>query len=132
MTKLVLIVDDCSSSRQAVSFLLKEMGCRPIEACDGNEALVELEKNRVHLIVSDLYMPNMDGIAFAREVRKRPTSKFTPIIMLTTEVREAKKQEGRSAGVTAWVVKPFDSSELADLVSKLVMLPRQTEGASGA
>lgn len=130
MSKTVLIVDDSSSLRQAVSFVLKEMGYDPIEACNGSDALGKLDGKRVHLIISDLNMPNMDGIAFVREVKKLPAHKFTPVIMLTTESGGTRRQEARAAGVSAWAVKPFEPSRLVELVSKLVM-PCETKRGPG-
>ena len=119
MSKTVLIVDDSASLRQVVSLSLKGAGYQVIEACDGRDALGKLGGQKVHLIISDVNMPNMDGIAFVREVKKNPSYKFTPVIMLTTESQEAKKAEGRAAGARAWITKPFQPSQLVDAVNRL-------------
>lgn len=107
MAKTVLIVDDSASLRQVVSIALKGAGYDVVEGCDGKDALNKLDGRKIHLIISDVNMPNMDGITFVKEVKKLPNYKFTPIIMLTTESQEAKKREGQAAGAKAWVVKPF-------------------------
>ena len=121
MGKTVLIVDDSASLRQVVSIALKGAGYDVIEGCDGKDALTKLDGQKVHLIISDVNMPNMDGIAFVKEVKKLPSYKFTPIIMLTTESQEAKKQEGQAAGAKAWVVKPFKPEQMLTAVSKLIL-----------
>ena len=121
MSKTVLIVDDSASLRQVVSLSLKGAGYQVIEACDGRDALGKLGGQKVHLIISDVNMPNMDGIAFVREVKKNPSYKFTPVIMLTTEAGEEKKRLGQEAGARAWVVKPFQPQQMLAAVSKLVM-----------
>jgi two-component system chemotaxis response regulator CheY len=93
-----------------------------LEAGDGVEGLKQLDAaGKVNLIVSDVNMPNMDGITFVTEVKKHPRHKFSPVIMLTTEGQDAKKQEGRAAGAKAWIVKPFNPPQLLDAVSKLIL-----------
>lgn len=121
MAKTILVVDDSISVRQVVSMALKGAGYEVIEACDGKDALNKLSGQKVHLIISDVNMPNMDGITFVREVKKLPAYKFTPVIMLTTESQEAKKMEGQAAGAKAWVVKPFQPAQMLAAVSKLVL-----------
>jgi two-component system chemotaxis response regulator CheY len=121
MAKTVMIVDDSASLRQAVAIALKQAGYDVIEGCDGKDALGKLTGQKVHLIVSDVNMPNMDGISFVKEVKKHPNYKFTPIIMLTTEAGENKKAEGQAAGAKAWVVKPFKPDQLLNAVSKLIL-----------
>lgn len=121
MGKTILIVDDSASLRQVVSIALKGAGYDVLEGCDGKDALTKLEGQKVHLIISDVNMPNMDGISFVKEVKKLPNYKFTPIIMLTTESQEAKKQEGQAAGAKAWVVKPFKPEQMLTAVSKLIL-----------
>src|SRR5215207_5470484 len=98
MAKTILIVDDSASLRQVVSIALKGAGYEVIEACDGADALKKLNGTKLHLIISDVNMPNMDGITFVMEVKKLASYKFTPIIMLTTETEEGKKQQGQAAG----------------------------------
>lgn len=121
MAKTVLIVDDSASLRQVVSIALKGGGYEVIEACDGKDALTKLNGEKIHLIISDVNMPNMDGITFVKEAKKLPNYKFTPIIMLTTESQEGKKQEGQAAGAKAWIVKPFQPAQMLAAVSKLIM-----------
>jgi two-component system, chemotaxis family, chemotaxis protein CheY len=121
MAKTILIVDDSASIRQVVSIALKGAGYDVIEGCDGRDALSKLTGQKVHLMISDVNMPNMDGITFVKEVKKLPDYKFTPIIMLTTESQENKKQEGQAAGAKAWVVKPFQPAQMLTAVSKLVL-----------
>lgn len=121
MSKTVMIVDDSASLRQVVSMTLKSAGYDVLEACDGKDALAKLTGQRVHLIISDVNMPNMDGISFVRELKKNPGYKFTPVIMLTTEAQENKKLEGQQAGAKAWVVKPFQPAQMLSAVSKLIM-----------
>lgn len=120
MAKTILVVDDSASLRQVVSLTLKRAGYEVMEAGDGREALGKLDGVRVNLIVSDVNMPNMDGIAMVQEIRKDPTNRFTPIIMLTTESQDAVKQKGKEAGVKAWMVKPFKPDQMLNAVSKLV------------
>jgi two-component system chemotaxis response regulator CheY len=97
-------------------------GYEVLEASDGQQGLAQLEKTaKVHLIVSDVNMPNMDGITFVTHVKKHPRHKFTPVIMLTTEGQDAKKDQGRAAGAKAWMVKPFNPPQLLDAVSKLIL-----------
>ncbi|MGP0173009.1 response regulator [Pseudomonas sp. NCHU5208] len=121
MGKTVLIVDDSASIRQVVSMTLKGAGYDVIEGCDGKDALTKLDGRKVHLIISDVNMPNMDGITFLKNVKQLPAYKFTPVIMLTTEAGEAKKSEGQAAGAKAWVVKPFQPAQMLSAVSKLIL-----------
>jgi two-component system chemotaxis response regulator CheY len=120
MAKTVLIVDDSTSLRQVVSIALKGAGYEVIEACDGQDELAKLTGQKVHLIISDVNMPRMDGITMVQNVKQMPAYKFTPIIMLTTESQEGKKQEGKAAGAKAWVVKPFQPAQMLDAVSRLI------------
>ncbi|RFC36244.1 MAG: two-component system, chemotaxis family, response regulator CheY [Candidatus Nitrotoga sp. LAW] len=121
MGKAILIVDDSASVRQVVSIALKGAGYDVIEGCDGKDALTKLNGQKIHLIISDVNMPNMDGITFVKEVKKMANYKFTPIIMLTTESQEGKKQEGQAAGAKAWVVKPFQPAQMLTAVAKLIL-----------
>jgi two-component system chemotaxis response regulator CheY len=121
MAKTILIVDDSISLRQVVSIALSNAGYEVIEACDGKDALAKLTGQKIHLMISDVNMPNMDGISFLKAVRERPNYKFTPVIMLTTEAGEEKKKEGQAAGARAWVVKPFRPEQLLVAVSKLIL-----------
>jgi two-component system chemotaxis response regulator CheY len=121
MAKTIMVVDDSLSFRQVVSLSLKGAGYDVIEGIDGKDALGKLKGQKIHLIISDVNMPNMDGISFLKEVKKHPGYKFTPVIMLTTEAQEAKKKEGQLAGARAWLVKPFKPDLLLSAVEKLVM-----------
>jgi two-component system chemotaxis response regulator CheY len=121
MAKTIMIVDDSASLRQVVHIALQGAGYDIVEGCDGKDALSKLTGQKIHLIISDVNMPNMDGITFVKEVKKLPNYKFTPIIMLTTESQEAKKQEGQAAGAKAWVVKPFKPEQMLMAVSKLIL-----------
>lgn len=121
MAKTILIVDDSSSVRQVVGIALKSAGYDVIEGSDGRDALTKLTGQKVHLIISDVNMPNMDGITFLKNVKALPAYKFTPVIMLTTENQEAKKKEGQMAGAKAWIVKPFQPPTLLSAVEKLVL-----------
>lgn len=121
MAKTVMVVDDSSSVRQVVSIALKGAGYDVIEASDGKDALTKLNGQKIHLMISDVNMPNMDGITLVKEVKKLANYKFTPIIMLTTESQEVKKQEGQAAGAKAWVVKPFQPAQMLAAVSKLIL-----------
>ena len=121
MSKTVMIVDDSASVRQVVSIALKGAGYDVIEGSDGKDALAKLTGQKVHLIISDVNMPNMGGIDFVKALKGLPAYKFTPVIMLTTEAGEAKKSEGQSAGAKAWVVKPFQPAQMLTAVSKLIL-----------
>jgi two-component system chemotaxis response regulator CheY len=120
MAKTIMIVDDSASLRQVVSIALKGAGYNTLEACDGVDALKKLVGAQVNLIISDVNMPNMDGISMVKEVKKLPAHKFTPIIMLTTESQADKKSEGQAAGARAWVVKPFQPQQMLAAVAKLI------------
>lgn len=120
MAKTIMIVDDSASMRQVIGIALRDAGYDLIEAVDGKDALKKLDGVKIHLIVSDINMPNMDGITFVKEVKQLPKYKFTPIIMLTTEVNQAKKDAAKEAGAKAWVTKPFQTKTLLEAVSKLI------------
>jgi two-component system chemotaxis response regulator CheY len=122
MTKTILIVDDSSSLRTVVQMALSRAGYTVLQAGDGKEGLAALEKaGKVNLIVSDVNMPNMDGITFVTHLKQHPRHKFVPVIMLTTEGQDEKKQAGKAAGAKAWIVKPFNPPQLLDAVSKLIL-----------
>ena len=121
MAKTILIVDDSASVRQVVGISLKQAGYDVIEGVDGKDALKKLTGLKVHLIISDVNMPNMDGISMVKAIKQMPAYKFTPIVMLTTESQDAKKKEGQEAGAKAWVVKPFKPDQLLGVVQKLVL-----------
>ena len=122
MGKTILIVDDSRSLRSIVGLALTRAGYDVLEAGDGHEGLAQLDKaSKVHLIVSDVNMPNMDGFAFVKAVKAHARHKFAPVIMLTTEMGDDKKMQGKAAGARAWLVKPFQPPQLLDAVSKLIM-----------
>lgn len=121
MAKTIMIVDDSASMRRVVSIALKGAGYDVIEGCDGKDALSKLTGQKVHMIISDVNMPVMDGIAFLKTVKQMPNYKFTPVIMLTTESEESKKREGQAAGARAWVVKPFQPEQLIGAVARLCL-----------
>ncbi len=121
MSKTIMIVDDSASIRQVVGIALRGAGYEVIEASDGKDALSKLTGDKIHLIISDVNMPNMDGISFVKELKQNPRYKFTPVIMLTTEAGKDKMMEGKAAGAKAWIVKPFQPPQMLDAVSKLVL-----------
>lgn len=116
----ILIVDDSVSMRQMVGFTLRQGGYEVIEAEDGQDALAKLTSANIDLIITDLNMPVMDGIKLIQTVRKQPAMKRKPILMLTTEGRAAKKEKGKAAGATGWIVKPFDPDKLLQTLAKVL------------
>lgn len=121
MPKTIMIIDDSISLRQVVGIALAGAGYEVLEACDGQDALAKLTGQKVHLMICDVNMPNLDGISFLKAIRLDPNYKFTPVIMLTTEAGEDKKREGQAAGARAWVVKPFRPEQLLVAVAKLIL-----------
>jgi len=121
MAKTILLIDDSTTLRQVVKMALQGAGYDVLEADNGQSALKLLDGRKVHLIVSDVNMPIMDGITFLKAAKQLPDYKFTPIIMLTTEASEEKKKEGQMAGAKAWVVKPFQPPTLLAAISKLIL-----------
>lgn len=119
MSKTIMTVDDSSSVRQMVRFTLTEEGYQVIEAAHGQEALTRMSGS-VDMVITDLNMPIMNGIELIREIRKRPESRFIPIVMLTTESQNEKKMEGKAAGATGWIVKPFRPEQLLAVVKKVL------------
>ena len=117
MAKVILTVDDSASVRQMVKFTLADAGYTVIEAVDGKDALAKLTRP-VNLVITDLNMPNLDGIGLIRSLRANPACKGIPIIMLTTESQDARKQEGKAAGATGWIVKPFATQQLLAVVKR--------------
>src|SRR5271166_3907913 len=119
MSKVILTVDDSASIRQMVSFTLSDAGYTVIDAADGKDALTKLTVP-VNLVITDLNMPNLDGIGLIRNVRANSACKGIPIIMLTTESQESRKQEGKAAGATGWIVKPFTKQQLLAVVKRVL------------
>ncbi len=120
MNKTIMTVDDSASIRQMVSFTLKNDGYDVVEAIDGQDALAKARNTRLSLVLADLNMPKMNGIELIRALRADPVYKFVPIIMLTTESQAAKKQEGKDAGATGWIIKPFKPQQLLSVVKKVI------------
>lgn len=120
MSKLILTADDSASIRNMVKFTLKTAGYDCLEAADGKQALELVKKNKIDMIITDLNMPNMNGIELIKETRKTPGYRFIPIVMLTTESEQSKKMEGKKAGATGWIVKPFNQQQLLAVVKKVL------------
>lgn len=116
----ILVVDDSASIREMVSFTLKSAGYEVITASDGVEALKFAQSNAVKLVVTDINMPNMDGITLIKELRKIDAYQFVPILTLTTESGDDKKRQGKDAGATGWIVKPFDPDSLLKTIRKVM------------
>ena len=119
MAKVILTVDDSASVRQMVKFTLVDAGYTVIEAVDGKDALTKLTMP-VNLVITDLNMPNLDGIGLIKRLRANPACKGIPIIMLPTESQDARKQEGKAAGATGWIVKPFATQQLLAVVKRVL------------
>ena len=120
MAKTILIVDDSTSIRQMVAFTLKTAGYTVIEAADGVEGLAKANAHAIDLVLTDQNMPNMDGFTFVKTLRGLPKFAATPILMLTTEFTDTKKTQGKEAGASGWLVKPFDPHKLLDVVKKFI------------
>ncbi|MGA7720580.1 MAG: response regulator [Ignavibacteriaceae bacterium] len=120
MGKTIMTVDDSTSVRQMVSFTLREEDYNVIEASDGKDALTKMNSGNLDLIITDLNMPNLDGIGLIKKLRTDPVHQFIPIIMLTTESQNHKKMEGKAAGATGWLVKPFVPEQLIQVVKKII------------
>jgi two-component system chemotaxis response regulator CheY len=118
--KTVLAADDSATMRQMVGFCLKRAGFDVVEASDGRDALSKLKGRKVDLVITDLNMPNLNGIDLIKQVRLLPGYRFTPILMLTTEAQETRKKEGQAAGATGWIVKPFDPDQLLKVVKRVL------------
>lgn len=116
----ILAVDDSASMRQMVTFALKNAGHDVTEAVDGQDALEKAKGMKVNLVITDVNMPNMDGITLIKELRTLADYKFTPILLLTTESSSEKKLEGKTAGATGWIVKPFDPDQLLATINKVL------------
>lgn len=121
MAKNILVVDDSRALRQSVSFILTSDGYQVTEAADGAEGLAALDTGSFDMVVTDLNMPNMDGIEMIKRIRSGTgPHQFVPILMLTTESQNNKMEEGKAAGATGWIVKPFDTDKLLAVIKKLV------------
>jgi len=120
MAKKILIVDDSESIRDVVNYTLATNGHDVLVGMDGQDALKHLNGQQIDLVITDLYMPNMDGIALIKEIRKDDNYKRTPILFLTTESQQEKKMEARSAGATGWIIKPFIPQNLIAVINKVL------------
>jgi two-component system chemotaxis response regulator CheY len=120
MAKTILAIDDSASIRQMVAFTLKSSGYEVVDAVDGMDGLDKAKAKSFNLILTDQNMPRMDGLTLIKNLRAMPQYKTVPILMLTTESSDAMKQQGRSAGATGWLVKPFDPQKLIEVVKKVI------------
>ncbi len=120
MAKTILAIDDSASIRQMVAFTLKSSGYEVVDAVDGVEGLDKAKAQTFNLILTDQNMPRMDGITLIKSLRAMPQYGTVPILMLTTESSDAMKQQGRAAGATGWLVKPFDPQKLIEVVKKVI------------
>ncbi|MCR5289569.1 MAG: response regulator [Treponema sp.] len=118
--KKILAVDDSVSIRKSISFILGQEGFEIVEAVDGKDALDKAKADKFNLVITDINMPNMDGIELTKQLRVTEGYKFTPIIALTTENQQSKMEEGKAAGATGWIVKPFTSEKLIAIVKKIL------------
>jgi two-component system chemotaxis response regulator CheY len=119
MTHTALVVDDSATMRQMIKATIAEIGFESITAQDGEKALKILGDRTVDIIITDINMPNMDGLQLIGELRKGKNSKYTPILVITTEGGQSVKDAGKAAGASGWIVKPFDPQALINAVSKL-------------
>ena len=118
--KRIMTIDDSPSMRQMIAMTLESAGYEVVEACDGNDALSKLEGKEFHLFVTDINMPGIDGIELTRQLRAMEDYRFVPIVMLTTESQPEKKSQGKAAGATGWIVKPFQPNDLLNVVKRVV------------
>ena len=118
--KKILAVDDSISIRKSISFVLTQEGYEVVEAVDGVDGLAKAKEDKFNLVITDINMPNMDGIEMIKQIRQTEGYKFTPIIALTTENQDSKMQEGKAAGATGCIVKPFTSEKLLAIVKKII------------
>lgn len=116
----ILAVDDSASMRDMVSYTLQSAGYDVVSACDGQEALDIARDRSFDLVLTDVHMPVMDGLTLVRELRLLPIAKYTPILVLTTETSPEKKREGKTAGATGWIVKPFNPEQLIATIKKVI------------
>ena len=120
MSKTIMTADDSASVRQMVAFTLKQNGYDVIEAVDGRDALTKLNTQKVDMLITDLNMPNLDGIGLIKGVRSGSLNRLIPIVMLTTESHDSRKMEGKAAGATGWIIKPFKPEQLIGVVKKVL------------
>ena len=120
MVKTFLVVDDSASIRQLITFAVQDAGYDVLLAENGKDALAKLSGTKVDMVITDLNMPDMDGIELITQLRGMPDYKFVPIVMLTSEAQEGKKKEGKAAGASGWIVKPFSPEQLLNVVRKFI------------
>lgn len=120
MMQTIMVVDDSATIRQVASLCLRQAGYQVVEAIDGSDALAKLKYQMIQFLLTDLYMPQIDGIELTRQVRSMPQYLHIPVLMMTTETQTLRKKEGQSAGVSAWFVKPFDPIKLVEVVRRLI------------
>lgn len=121
MEKAIMVIDDSTSMRQMIGFTLRTAGYGVVEAADGADGLAKLGNGSgVRMIITDLMMPKMDGIEFIRKIRSHPVLRFLPAVVLTNESRKSKKQAGKAAGATGWIVKPFQPEQLLAVVRRVL------------
>ncbi len=120
MSSTIMTVDDSASIRQLVSFTLKQHGYEVVEAVNGSEAIRKLNQKKIDMLITDINMPEIDGISLIKKVRDDPSYKFIPIIILTTDSQGEKKEEAKAAGATGWIVKPFRPDQLVAAVRKVM------------
>ncbi len=120
MTKRILIVGESASVRRVESFVLSSAGYEVMEAVDGEDALARLAGRRVHLVLTGLDMPNLDGLGLIRAIREHAAHRFTPVVMITTPSQAPRKQDGRAAGATGWIAKPFTPDQLLTAVRRVI------------
>jgi two-component system chemotaxis response regulator CheY len=118
--RTALIVDDSPSMRAMVAHTLETAGFQVLQGEDGQKASQLLDGRHIDVVVTDLNMPVMDGITFIKHLRTLPSYRFTPVLMLTTESQESRKLEGKKAGATGWLVKPFNPEQLVGVINKVV------------
>jgi len=120
MNKTILIADDSNSMRDLVGFTLKSAGYHVLEGFDGVDALRFFDGTEINLVITDLNMPNMDGITLIKEIRKKAEYAYTPIVLLTTESHSSKREDAKAAGATGWLVKPFVQEKLLEVVRRVI------------
>ena len=120
MKKTILVVDDSESIREAVSFTLENAGYNVLTGTNGQDAIKYLDGKEINAVITDLNMPEIDGIGLIQEIRKKSAYQYTPIIILTTESQAAKKEEAKEAGATGWIVKPFVQDKLLAVIKKVM------------
>ena len=120
MAKIIMTADDSASVRQMVAFTLRQHGYEALEAVDGRDALTKLATQKVDMLITDLNMPNLDGIGLVKGVRAGSLNRMIPIVLLTTESQDARKAEGKAAGATGWIIKPFKPEQLLAVIKKVL------------